>query len=139
MADKKSDLPVTTRDLTRADQAIEKIRTPEEAEEVKAWLKTIQGLYEKRGLFEQGYKASDFWVQADKKFWKLIGQSGLSEGALAKALHTTKSALQSLRHDLKRAYDKPEEVFEELKQKAFEKKEYLTRYPGDFLCDIVGT
>ncbi len=127
MANKKSDLPVATRDLAGADQAIEKIQTPAQAEETKLWFKTLQELFKKRGLFEEGFKASEIWTKADRKLRDLIGKSGLTEDALAKALNTTKSAVKTLRSELKRAYDKPQDFLEKIKQEAYEKKEYLTR------------
>ena len=128
MDKKPSSLPMATRDLDDAARQIAEIKTPLQAENKKLWFSSLQKLFEKHGLFEMGFKASEYWTEADRKLWGMLGKSGLTtEKALAEALRTNKTSIKTLRHDLKRAYDKPEETLEALKRKAFEKGEYLTR------------
>ena len=124
----KSSLPLATKsDLESVQKAIDKCETITQVDDLKDWINTIQSLFKKRGLFERGFKASELWIEADRKFKELIGQSRLTNKDLAQALNMTTGTLKSIRHELKRAYDKPDEDIARLKHKAFEKREYLTR------------
>ena len=114
--------------ITRAKRQISEIKDPSQIKDVQDILKTAHKLYKRKGLFETAFKVTELDTDADRKLFELIGKSGLTtEEAWAKALGTNKTALKTLRHELKKAYDKSEETLEGLKRKAFEKREYLTR------------
>ena len=124
---KTSRVPVATGDIEKAKRKIANVQNPEQAEEVKLWLFTIQKLFHKRGEFKKAFKASELWIDADRKLYNMLRQSGLTNQALADSLKTSVGAMKTLRTDLKIAYERPEEEFLALKDKAFNKGALLTR------------
>ena len=114
-------------ELKSVESAIAHCQTPEQVEDLKAWIVSLQSLFKKRGLFEKGFKASELWIEADRKLKDLIGRPGVTDQDLAEAFLTSEDAIKILRADLNRAYDKPDEMIDSLKHKAFKSKEYLTR------------
>ena len=123
-----SDAILSTKvDLFALKSALKNIKKPADAERLKVFFKSLQRFFLKKKLFERVFKASELWVEADHKLYKMINESSLTKSELAKELNTSQGCLRALRKDLKLAYDKPESVILSLKKKAFENKEYLTR------------
>ena len=124
---KRKDLLMATKELKKAQIVIRKIQDPIQAMEAKIMLASLQNLFYKRWEFKNAFKASELWVEADRKLFKMLSQPGLSLAELSKSLGATFSALQNLKYDLKRAYDKSEEELQSLKKKAFDLGVLLTR------------
>ena len=133
MKSKKSRLPITKADMASAQKAVETIQTPAQVGEVKLWISAILKFYEKRGLFEKAFQASELWVQADRKLYEMTikkkNKFGVifSDSELAGALNIQIEDLHVLRRELQTAYAKPQSEISVLKRRAFESKRYLTR------------
>lgn len=127
MKTKKPSLPIQIKSTRRAIATLE---TPQEAIELKTYIETIIKLAEKKGIYEAAYEASELWIEADRKLYKFLTKPsypGVSDQTLAESLKISKSFLQKLRNSLKRAYEKPDNEIQDLKNKAYNKKVYLTR------------
>ena len=121
---KKTNLP---KKIDSIEKAVENIKNPVQAEELKLWLATAKKLYHKRGEFQNAFKASELWIKADRKLYFLISPSRRRNAILAKSLNISVSRLHNLRNELKRAYDKPENEIADITKKAFNSGALLTR------------
>jgi len=113
--------------IAGAERAVATIKSPDQAQSAKIMVTALKRLFEKEGLFDQAFGASKLYIQADRKLFDLISKSGLTYADLAKELSSTESAIKVLVHDLRRAYGRPESEIKSLIQKAYAKREYLTR------------
>ena len=124
----KTFLPVATDGLNKAKKMVANIKTPEQVDTAKTFMEALKKLFHKKGEFEDAFKASEIWVDADRKLFEMIGgPTGRTEQEIASSLDITKSRLKNLRHELKRAYGRPDNEIKELRDKAFNAGALLTR------------
>ena len=98
----------------------------------KELYRTFQKIWEKRtGGFENAFKASELFIQAERQFYSLFEkecQSGLTHNELARALGIKNAnASRTLLSELKTAYNKPESAFKEIRDKAYSRQKCLDR------------
>ena len=115
-------------ELDKAQKMIAGIHTPDQADKAKVWFDTLKKLYLKSKEFKAAFKASELWIEADRKLYKMLNLPGRIDAEISEALGMQKKGnVKKLRHELKRAYDRPENEILELKDKAFNSGALLTR------------
>ena len=114
--------------LDKAQKMVAEIQTPDQADKAKLYFSTLQKLYHKEGEFKDAFKASELWIEADRKLYEMLNPSGRTDAEIAEALGMkNKGSVKKIRHELKSAYDRPENKILELKEKAFKTGALLTR------------
>lgn len=118
--------------LKELDLAIKTIETPTQAKAATGFVDGLLKAFKAGGAtFEQLFALSERFIDIERRQHALLssqsGLRGIEDIELAKKLSMTKGTLHTLRFDLKKAYDKPEEDIKALKEKAKKLKKILTR------------
>ena len=128
MAENLPILPTGKNTLAELDKQIAGIKTPEQAVFNKALYDGLLKVYAQLNKnYEETFKLSERGIEIDRKYYQALGQPGLTNKDVATRLNKKPGDIKTLKHNLKRAYDRPEGEIDAIKSEVFKTGGLLTR------------